>query len=146
MTDTLIGFELAKLAKEKKFPQLLCYTESRHYYSTWKYAIEDHEVERTDDWTLFRKDFQWSRWDIEEESRFDYYFEAPTQSLLQKWLRDVYNINVLIAISTYDGDYCFEIWKTLEGEHPYLHCEDPRVFETYEEALEQALIDALNLI
>lgn len=146
MTDTVIGFELAKLAKEKGFPQLLCYTENRYYYSTWKYAIDDHEVETTDDWTLYRKDFQWSRWDVEEESRFDYYFEAPTQSLLQKWLREKHNIYI---IPKYNGGTSDEAYFSFKYSHLTMMEQDMIDTETclpYEEGLEFALLNALNLI
>jgi|SRR5690554_5239335 len=64
------------------------------------------------------------------------YFEAcsaPTQTILQKWLREVHDIRVLIY----------------EGDKPYLtyqHNYSRGHFDTYEEALEEGLYEALLAI
>lgn len=74
----------------------------------------------------------------------DFICSAPTQSLLQKWLREIHNIHV----SSFE-DY----GKTVLLIHYYDH-ENSRVelwsykgpYDTYEEALEKGLLGALKLI
>ena len=72
-----------------------------------------------------------------------------TQSVLQKWLRDVHGIHIYIqttpSFDTIHGSkwqsdvrYCFQPFKWTTG-HYY-------IADTYELALEQALEKALNLL
>ena len=84
---------------------------------------------------------------------FDVYQDTislPTQSLLQKWLRDTHNIH--IAVDSYHClgkpkpfglaiDYLHE-----SGKWDYLDYRDDSDFETYEEALEKGLVEGLKLI
>ncbi len=69
----------------------------------------------------------------------DEWLYAPTQSTLQKWLREEYNIDVLInkAIS---GVYMYIIWKSSEK------LERKGRYYNYEKCLEFGLQEALNLI
>lgn len=68
-------------------------------------------------------------------------YSAPTQNFLQKWLRDTYKIHITITSISQESWQCHitRIGETL-GNLVY---ED---FFTYEEALEHALQEALNLI
>ena len=70
--------------------------------------------------------------------------KAYTQSLLQKWLREKHNIDVLIKYDSpvrpkYPIRYTFYIYTTLDwySQHTYI---------TFEEALEAGLYEALKLI
>ncbi len=69
--------------------------------------------------------------------------DAPTQSLLQKWLREVHSLSVkiddYITNSRVRYDYSVSDLGSQE-DNPI------GVFETYEEALEQGLQEALSLI
>lgn len=77
------------------------------------------------------------------------YILAPTQELLRKWLRDVHDIDIVIkryfnnygisCITKYDKDDEHNLPIDLYG----LNFKD---YDTYEEALEGALIEALNSI
>lgn len=85
---------------------------------------------------------------------------APTQGLLQKWLREVYNIEVDVMRYTYSGGeyqgkcYMWAIDKYDPNYNP--ETEDPWILETresqgydfkvYEEALEEGLYQALLLV
>ncbi len=82
---------------------------------------------------------------------------APLQELLKQWLRDEKKINVDIITSTNMYGYIYfvsikyidergcNMIKTLKEDiHPELHT--PTIFNTYEEALEVGLFEALNLI
>lgn len=67
-------------------------------------------------------------------------FRAPTQSLLQKWLRDQHKIHFEIYKS-------FSYWicwvKILKTGHSFTVSKNS---DTYEQALEAGLLHALNLI
>jgi len=71
-------------------------------------------------------------------------YKRPTQSLLQKWLREVYNIDIFVlgtsnaidgVINNYYCEYFIGI-KSFETDSS----------KTYEEALEVGLQEALKLI
>lgn len=75
--------------------------------------------------------------------------QAPTQSLLQKWLRDKHNIIVDVYqesnLKTYTGNWKVDIsirYKYQEKEFP----EKPILNINYENALEIGLFEALNMI
>ena len=80
---------------------------------------------------------------------------APTQSLLQKWLREKYNLHIIITLECYcDGiNYCIQILcydKNNPDGYNNDKCTrtygDNGEFKTYEDALEFALQKALNFI
>ena len=86
---------------------------------------------------------------------------APTQSLLQKWLRDVHKLHLNIvysydhnkfAVGGYDEYHSRLLDKRprIEGRYPYPYkCEFIKknwIHKTYEEALEMGLQEALKLI
>jgi len=71
-----------------------------------------------------------------------------TQSLLQKWIRDVHEIHIVIERIYSGGLYFFKIQK--ENKNGYFinasRNKWSTLFKTYEEALEIALQQALKLI
>lgn len=69
----------------------------------------------------------------------------PTQSLLQKWLRDSKNIHINIEILTKGNEiiYSYDLVYVLETLHVKIN---KLSFNSYEEALEAALLESLNLI
>ena len=79
---------------------------------------------------------------------------APTQSMLQKYLREVHNVDIQISIVKPDyGAYHVEIYiqPDISNEYTYFFIkEDDNIyikhFESYEEALEEALIQSLKRI
>lgn len=116
MEEQLVSFETAVKAKEKGFNE-----KSKMYGSQNIPQIENYNETK---YNIYR----------------DYYF-APTQSLLQKWLRDIHNIDVtvkpFIKVVVKVG-YHYEInSKTDYGSN---------IAQTYEQALEVGLQKALNLI
>ena len=118
LKEKLISFETAKLAKEKGF-----HISSRGEGMGKRVFINGELVN-----TIFSsKD----------------HIHAPTQSLLQKWLREVHNVSIKI------DDY----YTNSRVRFDYNICElgsqedNPvGVFETYEEALEIGLQEALKQI
>ena len=118
LKEKLISFETAKLAKEKGF-----HISSRGEGMGKRVFINGELVN-----TIFSsKD----------------HIHAPTQSLLQKWLREVHNVSIkrddyyTYSRVRFDYNIC-ELGS--QGDNPV------GVFETYEEALEIGLQEALKLI
>lgn len=74
-----------------------------------------------------------------------YNFVAPTQSLLQKWLREKHHLIIIVAYQ-YEHDstpYSYWIYKELQSLPINQWVND---LNTYEEALELGLQEALKLI
>lgn len=123
MKDRLISFETAKLAKEKHF-NIPC--DARWW------------IEPCSEWKESDKGA------VKCDNREDDSISRPTQSLLQKWLRETHNIHVcpfdefneyILLINYYNGQGDKgEIWK---HKGPY---------KKYEEALEIGLLEGLELI
>mgnify|MGYP003565150177 FL=1 len=136
MGETLITFETAKLAKEKGFDN----KSQKGYYK--------------------HGDINLLLW-IDSENynnQKDFLCEASTQSLLQKWLREVHGIHIVIiptvtshwtyktltVLSERDNDIIKGI-KSVSDLPPYDNvCGED--FSTYESALEDALQKSLILI
>lgn len=132
MKEQLISIETAKLAKEKGFNEY-CY--NCYYNNGYLNTAEDN------DFKLF--------------SNGNVYTVAPTQSLLQKWLREVHNIHIKVDDfldndNKTDWDYEVVFIGTDINEKGEYIAEIPydcdRSYITYEEALEKGLQEALKLI
>lgn len=123
MEDQLITFDTAKLAKESG------------------YNIS----------SIFHYDILGNKWAYDSGNRLDRVNDnsiiyAPTQSLLQRWLREKHNFHISIGLNLH-GDNPKSFWISFENllkgsiidvkEHDYT---------TYEEALEIGLVEALKLI
>lgn len=112
MEDQLIKFETAKLAKEKGF------TQDKHFYP--KYSNDN----------------------FLEYVNFKDGISAPTQSLLQKWLREIHKIYASVQPVIYTGDEVASYYQPLLA-----NCSVGKErYKTYEDALEIALFEGLKLI
>jgi len=123
MKEQLISFETAKLAHKAKFKegQFYCYGEDGKMDSMWG----------QDDWITF--------------GYYEGSYLAPTQSVLQRWLRDNHRINIDIETLMNDSYiiYSFDLVYILET----LHVKPFKArYDSYEEALEVGLLEALKLI
>lgn len=120
MNETLISLETAKLLKEKEFG-----LKTKRYYNTNK-----------NDFAIFYNRVK-SNW------KPDGLYATPTQSLLQKWLREEKNIHISIILRTGTGKYRCR----LDYEGPtWWKNKVCGMFSSYEEALEAGLQEGLNLI
>ena len=124
MQEQLISFETAKLAKEKRFDE-------ECYYTYGRIGKE---------YCIFKSEYSETNSEINK-----YIYSAPTQSLLQKWLRDAHHIDVLsfhkyrLKGTTWTSEVYFKgdlIYTNHDYENDY----------TYEEALEIGLQEGLKLI
>ena len=125
MKENSVGFFVAKLAKEKGFPQ----EPNRR-----KVPYYNYKGEFNGDVTDFLRKY------LREEDTSDVEsVSAPTQSLLAKWLREKHNIHLIayknINIDGYD--WCYITTDGITNINSY---------KTYEEALEAGLQEALKLI
>ena len=73
------------------------------------------------------------------------YYSAPTQSLLQRWLREVHKLSVEVG-----NEYQLKSWNCYivnqDNDSKPILTKDDEYFSTYEAALEEGLYEALNLL
>lgn len=138
MEDQLITFETAKLAKEKGF-NIDC---SKGFYFGSQYEKDGEEIDFIEGKNII-KDRESPTFEIGQ--RFIY---RPTKSELQKWIREVHKLIVIVSHEDgYDKElkpidlFCFSHIKSGEGGWT-----DEDYFNTYEEALEKGLFEALKSI
>jgi len=153
MNEELISFETAKLAKEKGFDIKCAY-----WYGC------DNPSGDTKPNTLMCTPYRITELDGSRYTQeYTMVYSAPTQSLLQKWLREEYNLNVQITEyyrwtytvsklynkNSINEEITEEETDTFYSDHrcgniivlPY-----GKKYKTYEEALEVGLLEALKLI
>ncbi len=133
MEEQLINLETAKLAKEKGFELVVsnCFNVNGKIYRGFMHKNED--IDRS--------------------------FSAPTQSLLQRWLREKFNNIVEVTPHKVEGcedweskdDVFWEVSVDFYGENFEINVDgnvdfNQCFFKTYEEALEKGLQEALKLI
>lgn len=134
MEEQYINIETAKIAKEKRF-NISC---SRIFYED-KWRISEFGNSQT------YYSFMWLQ---ECDKDWEKNYLRPTQSLLQKWIREVHHVIVEIrfmgGITTMTAWYDYVIYsnEVTSNNKEKLSLN----YKTYEDALEAALIDALNLI
>ena len=152
MEEQLISFETAKLAKEKGFN---IFTEYWYNKDREKCFIE-HSDYCLSDYFDFKELYN-GRIIAKEGIIFD-----PTQSLLQKWLREKHNIHVEInfmsrTLPFHDGyfiilrgiGYELNLDNDSQGNYRPILSEihgGYEIFDSYEEALEIGLQEILKLI
>ena len=129
MEDQLITFETAKLAKEKGFNN----SPEKYNYSISESFYEDGEL-------------QYGEGSYGSISLYQNIYDAPTQSLLQRWLREIRGVGVFVYLDD-TMSYYWEInslhpTASYKGEHK----RSLFVYSEYEEALEKGLQKALTLI
>ena len=120
MKEELIKFETAKLAKEKGF--CIKYNCCQLFFTDNKNGVYENEPKIVP--------FEHHTWIL-----------APTQSLLKKWLRVEHKLDVIVSV-VYTGDgkrYHCDLFTTYMSSLP-------SIFDTYEEAFEEGLQEALKLI
>lgn len=120
MEDQKTTFETAKLAKEKGFNEA---TDTLYVISSGGFVKEQSygKPYRTDDTTINR----------------------PTHSLLQRWLREVHEIEVNVLFKPDSREYKMLIFYWKRGEQITISTTG---FKFYEEAFEYGLLEALKLI
>lgn len=144
MEDTLIEFSTAKLAKDKGFKEL-CFA-AFHKDNSGDYSKKGYFESGIISQSEYFKFPTMSNGDKIAVLQKDYIHTIlrPTQSLLQKYLREVHKIDVEapLVYKLNTREYLVRIYKNnTEIILPTFH-----YYKSYEEALEIALYQALNLI
>ena len=119
MKDKLIGFKTAKVLYKKGF----CNGSEQGY--TFEGKLEK---------VYYGSSFK--NGDIEN----NIYYEAPSQSLVQKWIRESLQLHITIFSSSQES-WMYRITKPHQKLEDGIYCED---FDTYEDALEDALYEILK--
>lgn len=143
MEESIITFETAKLAKEIGYMSggETSYTQ---YHTNYNYDDDpNHPESHKKDEVRFEN--RWYHVNSLEKGDFSNenftIYETPTQSLLQKWLREKHGIDLWI-IPVVNG---FNKWYEIRAINIEIKISALR-FDYYEEALEEALHQALLLI
>lgn len=71
---------------------------------------------------------------------------APTQSLLQKWLREVHNLHIVITVNQFGYGFMFSVIDLIKCDCVIYLTGGVNEKFTFEEALETGLQEALKLI
>ena len=149
MKEELVSFSTAKLAKEKGFNWKVLDTFASDGMPVSRYAVNEDGLESyitTGDEDYLEEVMELSNSEMQSD-----FVARPTQSLLQKWLRDEYKIYVTTLLSYKDNKFVKDSFfceiskesslKQFVGEYGISEC-----FKTYEEALEFGLKEALEML
>lgn len=154
MEDTLISFETAKLAKSKGFTVIID-KDQEHLFKFITSTPANCDTFYNKEGVLFKIEFPG------EEDLGSYIFDmnsynnitlCPTQSLLQKWLRDIHNIHCFIGFRPNTKKWDSHAYNLkLNGveygrERPIRKYFNAITYDNYEEALEAAIVEGLNNI
>lgn len=142
MKEELISLETAKLAKEKGFDWGCDYFYHKH---KTPYITRALEYDSDDGYV---EDYNWNNgYGSYPTKAEDVLCSAPTQSILQKWLREKHNIVVYILPHAPnkkldDGVRLYSACLWYKNEYQ----SEIKSDKTYEGALEKGLQEALKLI
>lgn len=137
MKNEIVKFKTAELAKEKGFDWgaediWIGKKEGESYIYTVQYYDSYFSNNNSDD--IYSIDLK------NEES-----YSAPTQPLLQRWLREKHNIHVEVLL-TENTPYNTFYYRIMQIGKYFSLSYDDNFFETYEDSLEAGLQEALKLI
>lgn len=125
MNEDYVSFEVAKLLKEKGFKWLV-----NHYYN--KYGNFNNT---------------YATWENYSDLIGELMISAPTLCIAQKWLREIKDIHTMINVCA--NGYYASLWKTNGTFIKCLMCKGPNsdeVWDTYKDALNAGILEALKLI
>ena len=149
MEEQLTSFKTAKLAEEKGFNwkcrgRIHC----SHFHFVKKNIIpinvpinEDETFAPIEDWNNKKHQDPNNK----NGTLTGLYLSLPTQSLLQKWLREKHyiHINLFTSFENMKMIYDVDIFQQYQDS---LKCKKSLYGKTYEETLEKGLFEALKLI
>ena len=161
MEEQLISFKTAKLAKEKDFNilQHSYYFEdgefkenslkgtNGYYGEEYEFNLSEFNENWNDKWLTKKTGDRC--FGCSKQKGYLETFSAPTQSLLQKWLREVHNIEIYVHKFKPNGAYPKGYYCV---SRPLIHYSNEMKdwiftnFKTYEEALEVGLQEGLKLL
>jgi hypothetical protein len=150
MEEDLIGFETAKLAKEKGFNEICDYNYDLCLQDIIDEDEGENEIRYKKDSTALHKYKNYNS----EFKNGPYWanFSVTTQSLLQKWLRKNHKIEIHIDCITQTNykdktvKVGFYQYMVKSSSNYYFITMSNKHFKEYEEALEEALQEALKTL
>lgn len=133
MEEKFVGYKLAELAKKKGFNIIQRFSNEASLYNKEK----EHAFYAN--YGFFGSGYNKG------------YISAPTQSFLQKWLRDIHKIHITVDYSNEHNKHHYVVYR---NSNEYIHNITQELIDndtftyidTYEECLEEALYKALSLI
>lgn len=140
MEDTIVKYVTAKLAVSKGCEGFIGKYLGHHYYNH-NGILDGDIIEELKEEFRLKKEHNIS---FDEARKLNTLksIPAPTQSLLQKWIRDNFNIHIeIIMVDTLTSTYAYHIPSTGNGIRP-----DSKLYDSYEECLEDGLLESLELI
>lgn len=146
MVEQLITFKTAKLAKEKEF-NIECLQAFRVYRDNIRKvdsdatALEDIQIE-------YEPYFGGCSDTIKLFNQSKEHTLAPSQSLLQKWLREEHNFHCFAECNASGWMWVIEITNgTFIKDSEFTgNIPESGMWSTYEEALEEGLLSVLKLV
>ena len=137
MEDTLVSFEVAKLLKEKGFNE-------SYNYAYVKEKKKPQELINNYNYTYYRNLIKQNPKHLELKE----VFISPTQSLVQKWLREVHNIYVTCSPYMDEELDNQTLWENeiVDVKDDWNTFSDYTFYHSYEESLEAGILEALKLI
>ena len=131
MVEQLVTFEVAKLAKDRGFD----------------IGVNDEWVHNTNE--PLDNEYYTRHWSDRYNFNKHDYISAPSQSLLQRWLREKHNIHVSSDLNdstptNINFVYCVTTSYNNWNSENYGNYTSTKLFNSYEEALEEGLLIALG--
>lgn len=131
MQEELISFETAKVAKERGFTIYETIDEFGYYHC---YSLLEN-------YSTFNQGY------LDMTGRDAIYYPCSTQGFLQRWLREIHKISVVIKhYSSGTFSYQIQIHNKDSTGWTKVTALLEKSFFTYEDALEKGLVEGLNLI
>lgn len=162
MEEQIVSFEVAKLAKEKGFNwKCRGYIHNSHFHFVKDNVIPNNiPIHHSEIFSVIedhnnRDSVEYHNINPKCKEKVYDRLSLPTQSLLQRWLREIHRIHICIDLMDNSCEFYYYFTLTIINIREF-HDEDMMdqavtrlnhlKFNTYEEALEEALLNALKLI
>lgn len=139
MKDELVSFETAKLAKEKGFDE-----PCSHYYVL---DFQNFKADGVLHKTGLPNDYDSNNiLQFVKRTNQPHLSGAPTQSLLQRWLREEHEIFIEVTFVDSATNDWFGRVCARDIMSPVFEAHTTEEHKTYEDALEEGLLEALKLL
>lgn len=136
ISETLISFETAVLAKEKGFnAEIKCYFDTKKFGQN---PVEFFGKLNANILTIWNTDLK--------QNIHAGYISCPSQSLLQKWIREIHNFHISINVGLPHKSSIMYYSNVIKFGREHKSKYRSIFYKTYEEALEIGLQKALQLI
>ena len=140
MKEELISFETAVLAKEKGFNNKNTYMFYGNVLHINSFELCAHKFADK----ILMEGIPGTFVDYNQKELVSY--QAPTQTLLQKWLREKYGLHIVVDIPWIGNGWLCTIYDIRSDSKELASINKYKKYNTYEAILEAGLFQALKLI